>query len=108
MSIKVMSAVWELDLPGDEKLILLAFADHADDEGLCYPSIGRIAAKCCVSRSTIQRKIKSLVDRGVLAVSRGIGRTHTSRYTVRPQKGVKLRPFIPKRCQPDQEKVSQL
>ena len=36
MSIKIMSQVWELDLPHNAQSIFLALADHADDDGYCY------------------------------------------------------------------------
>lgn len=32
MSIKLMSLVWDLDLPPGDKLVLLALADQANDE----------------------------------------------------------------------------
>jgi hypothetical protein len=47
MSIKIMAAVWELNLPQNQKLVLLALADHADDRGTCYPSVARIAFLLC-------------------------------------------------------------
>ena len=66
MSIKIMSAIWELDLPRDEKIVALAFADHADDLGRCWPGIDRIAWKCGYSDRSVQRKIGALKDRGIL------------------------------------------
>ncbi|HRO13303.1 helix-turn-helix domain-containing protein [Amaricoccus sp.] len=43
MSIKLMSAVWErLELDPYERLVSLSLADHADDDGLCYPSVARL------------------------------------------------------------------
>ena len=39
MSVKIMSQVWELDIDHSEMIVLLAMADHADDDGQnCYPS----------------------------------------------------------------------
>ena len=38
MSIRVMTAVWELDLPSREKLIALAFADHCNDQVSAIPA----------------------------------------------------------------------
>lgn len=44
MSIAIMSAVWNTyDGTPARKLVLLALADHANDEGVCWPSLGRIA-----------------------------------------------------------------
>ncbi len=40
MSIRVMTAVWEESRAGGVALLcLLALADHADDEGWCYPAV---------------------------------------------------------------------
>jgi hypothetical protein len=39
MSIKVMSQVWEHSTrKGTRLLLLLALADFANDEGICYPA----------------------------------------------------------------------
>ncbi|PHQ71452.1 MAG: hypothetical protein COB97_01995 [Paracoccus sp.] len=44
MSVRIMSAVFESrELGSTARLILLALADHADDEGRCYPSIARLS-----------------------------------------------------------------
>ena len=46
------------------KQILTALADHADDTGRCFPSIKALTAETELSRSTIQRELKYLVERG--------------------------------------------
>lgn len=67
MSIKIMTRVWESKLPKDEKFILLAYADWANDEGEnVYPSIGRVAWKCGYSTRHVQRVTRSLVDQGIM------------------------------------------
>ena len=50
MSIRLMSAAWRLGgmSPG-AKLVLLALCDNASDEGVCFPSIRKIAEKCCMA-----------------------------------------------------------
>jgi hypothetical protein len=95
MSVKVMSAVWELDLPQNQKLVLLAFADHADDDGVCYPSVGRVAWKTGVSERQVQRIVKKLRAAGLVVLLRNAqgGRGNAAVYQVQPQKGVKLSPF---------------
>lgn len=64
MSVRVMSAVWGLDLPDSEMLILLALADWSNDEGVCWPSIAQLVKKTRKSERTIQGTIKSLVAKG--------------------------------------------
>lgn len=94
MSIKVMSQVWELDMDPSLKLTLLAFADHADDYGVCYPSIRRIAWKSGVTRRTVQRHVRQLEEDGVLRlVEKGGGRGNPTTYRVAPEKGDTLTPF---------------
>lgn len=60
MSIKVMSRVWEMDLPAKDKLILLALADCANDEGTAWPSVATLARKCGCDQRTIQRNLRDL------------------------------------------------
>jgi len=94
VSVKIMAAVWELELPANEKLIALAFADHANDSGLCFPSLSRIAWKCGISRETAKRVAANLREAGILVVERksgGAGRPPL--YRINPEKGVKLTPF---------------
>lgn len=63
MSIKLMSQVWGLNLgTGDtgrsRKLVLMALADHANDEGYCYPSAEYVGWKTDYS----ERQIKRILD----------------------------------------------
>lgn len=64
MSIRAMSAVFELpDGVGPiDRCILLAMADHADDDGYCFPSIARICSKAGVSEATIKRHRAKLLE----------------------------------------------
>lgn len=66
MSIRVMSAVWELSLPDSEKIIALALADWCDDEGCCWPSVAQIVRKASKSERTVQGVLASLEDKGIL------------------------------------------
>ena len=59
-----MSAVWDLQLGDSDKIVLLALADNANDEGSCWPSIATIARKCSKDERTVQRVISRLIDAG--------------------------------------------
>lgn len=83
MSIRLMSAVWSVDLPDSEKLVLLALADCANDEGQCWPSMANLARKCSKSDRTIQAAIKELVSKGHLTRKETPGRG--CRYIVHPR-----------------------
>lgn len=61
-----MTLVWSLDLPDSEKIVLLALADCANDEGHCWPSMRSLTVKCSKSDRTIQYAIKKLVEEGHL------------------------------------------
>lgn len=72
MSIKVMAAVWESDLPSDEKFVALALADWADDTGgSIFPSQARIGWKVGKTDRAARYTITKLLERGVLAVIGG-------------------------------------
>ena len=61
---------WAFSLPLEPraKLTLLAIADHADDEGVAWPSRDRVAEKSSQSRATVIRRIKDLEELGLLAL----------------------------------------
>ena len=64
-----MGAVWELDLPGNEQMLLLCLADHADHKmENIYPSNGLVAWKLGLSEDTVSRLKKRLEERGVLVL----------------------------------------
>src|SRR5690606_20986008 len=70
MSIKAMN--WAMAIRfgsrGDAnmKVVLWVIADHADESGLAWPAIKRIAQIAELSSSTVKRKLKELADLGVL------------------------------------------
>ena len=83
MSIRVMSQVWDFG-PDDAtmKLVLLALADIADDQGKCWPSMERIAQRGCMSDRNARRIIRKLEDVGWLRVQTHPGRNKTNTYWV--------------------------
>jgi hypothetical protein len=83
MSVRVMTAVWALDLPDSDKIVLLALADCANDEGHCWPGMRSLIAKCSKSDRTIQASIKRLVDEGHLTRREVPGKG--CNYTVHPR-----------------------
>lgn len=59
-----MTEVWALQLPDSQKIVLLALADAANDEGHCWPSMLSLARKCSKGQRTVQGVIKALVEAG--------------------------------------------
>lgn len=94
MSVTVMSEVWKLDLRSNLKFTLLAFADHADDDGRCFPSKARIAWKCGVTPRTVQRHIQELKRRDLLQVVEHATPNSTPTYVVQPSRGDNLSPLF--------------
>lgn len=80
-----MSKVWEKAATDDPStlLVMLALADWANDDGVCWPAIDSIAEKCRISGRTAQRIIKELEDADLLEVTRKRGRTHTNTYRIK-------------------------
>jgi hypothetical protein len=89
MSIRLMSQVWDhSSLEGTSLLMLLAIADHANDDGVCWPSVRRLAQRVRVSVRQAQRLLRSLEAEGHIAVNRGCGRGKCSVITVKGGAGV--------------------
>lgn len=68
MSIKAMTWAFGLPLEGRAKIILLAIADNARDDGVAWPSRDMIADKSSQSRATVNRRMKSMSDLGVMTL----------------------------------------
>ena len=87
LSIKIMSWVWDHS-PYEGKILLihLALADWAGDDGVCWPSQEKIAAKCRCSVETVRTTIKRLIDDDFITIvseSKGKGNSH--RYKLLPK-----------------------
>ncbi len=60
-----MSQVWDIDIDDSTaKLTLMALADFADDDGLCFPSYAVVAKKISKSKPTAIRAINKLIELG--------------------------------------------
>lgn len=67
MSIKIMARLWGLEgLTANEWKVLMAFADHSDDDGVCWPGLRGLAEKCAISRRSVQRHLASLVEKKLI------------------------------------------
>jgi hypothetical protein len=77
-----MSLVWDATLPPMEKLVLLALADCANDEGHCWPSATTLMRKSGQGERTVRRCIQSLIKNGHL--TQQIRSGTSSVFTVHP------------------------
>lgn len=67
MSIGLMSLVWKSRIDGARKrLVLLALADAANDEGACWPSVETIGRKAGCAVSTARGILAELEAEGIL------------------------------------------
>ncbi len=91
MSIKIRHMIDESDfksagLRPSHKNVAGHFADFANDEGLCWPSVGAISRKTEYDVHTVKRLRRDLIKAGVLVVVESSrGRGWASKVSVRPQ-----------------------
>ncbi|MEC9268504.1 MAG: helix-turn-helix domain-containing protein [Pseudomonadota bacterium] len=69
MSIEAMTRVWkESKATGTALVVLLALADHANDDFVAWPSIATLSTRARVDRRSVIRTLQKLVDMGELKV----------------------------------------
>jgi hypothetical protein len=90
-----MNWAWHQDLKPVPKLVLMALADAADDQGICWPSVATIAVKVGVSTRTVRRVMQTLIRRELLTAEqrhRSDGSCSSNRYRLSLGGGDKLSP----------------
>jgi hypothetical protein len=89
MSVRKQAEVWSFSKQtGTALLMMLALADHANDDGVCWPGVERLAKMCRIGPRQAQRLIHELVDAGEVQIVReGGGKGHTNLYRVTPPTG---------------------
>jgi biotin operon repressor len=85
-----MARVFELEVCAIDKLLLLAMADHARDDGTgCYPSLRKLAQKTSLSRRSVWGHLQHLKAAGLIVCTGGISGYGTIEYALTfPQEGV--------------------
>lgn len=67
-------------------LVMIALADHANDDGICWPSVPRVAALARLSDRHATRMIRALeTDDRLISVTRRRGAGHTNTYQLHMQ-----------------------
>lgn len=82
MSVRVMTAAWSIDLPASDKLVLLALADCANDEGVCWPGLASLCVKTGKCRRSLQESLRALDAAGHITRKENPGKGML--YTVHP------------------------
>lgn len=73
MSREAYRWAWAQELPATAKLVLLALAEHADPQGVCWPGQSRLAGMCGLSVRHLRRVCRELADRGLLKIEHRAG-----------------------------------
>ncbi len=81
MSLHALDWAFKLPIPPTQKLVLLAMADHADAEGVCWPSVPNLCAKTSLARRTVFAMQAWLEAHGLIQkVEQGGGRGYSTRW----------------------------
>ena len=71
----------ECDAPADVRALLLVMATYADAEGVCWPSLDRLAANLGIHRDSVKRRRNRAVELGWLVIrSPGRWKGTSTRY----------------------------
>lgn len=85
MSTIIMSQCWPLQgLSVTQKAVLISLADQANDDGVCWPAIGTIAKRCCMSARAVRSAMDHLEQVGLLSRERRYNSSNV--YAVTPDK----------------------
>lgn len=83
MSNLVSSRCAPLQMPPTAKSVLMALADNANDDGVCWPSIKHICIRTCLCERTVRGAIRWLESNNALETTEQRGTS--SRYTLAPE-----------------------
>lgn len=83
MAIKEITRVWERSsASGSHLLLMLALADRADEDGICWPGNEYLAQRARVQDRHLKRMKRALEASGELFTIQYAGRTHSNSYLV--------------------------
>lgn len=78
MSVEVQNALWTLEMSPTQKLVLIALAKHAWDDGThAFPSNGLLAAITGLNEKSVRRALVQLREWGLIVRTR-VGKQHYS------------------------------
>ncbi len=88
MSTRIMSECWPLAMSPTQKSVLISLADQANDQGVCWPSVGSIAERTCLSERAVRKAVGDLEKAQFISIHQRKG--SSSYYTVTPARGAAL------------------
>jgi predicted transcriptional regulator len=82
MSVKVLTLAWYVsDLTPPQRAVLVALADHADDEGRSiYPSVKKLSVKTSYHKRTVRRALHHLREFDLIVVEEASKRYSPTAY----------------------------
>lgn len=84
LSFPYIDAAWDTKCPNHtSKLVLISLSDHANSEGICWPSVGRLARRCDMDRRTVQRALRELEKALLLTTTGKKGNRSTYKLNLR-------------------------
>lgn len=78
-----MAACWPLKgMSPAQKAVLISLADQANDDGVCWPAVGTIADRTCLSERAVRDALGWLQAAGIVA--RTFRANNSTSYTITP------------------------
>ena len=77
-----MAAAWRCEVNATDKIVLLALADHANDDGYCWPGNTSLQQKCGLSERAVRTAMQSLETAGHMTRHYNTGKSTT--YHIHP------------------------
>lgn len=85
MSTMIMAACWPLEgMSPAQKAVLISLADQASDDGVCWPGVGTIAKRTCLSERAVQGALAWLQTVGL--IYRTYRANTSTSYTISPSR----------------------
>ena len=75
MSTIILGQCWPIHLPHTAKAVLISLADQANDSGVCWPSVGTLTKRTCLSERACQRALAYLEEHGHITKDERPGRS---------------------------------
>jgi hypothetical protein len=67
MGLRAMAWAFLTARPSTERFVLVALAEHADEDGVCWPGVSRLTERTGYGRATVQRALARLEVDGLLS-----------------------------------------
>lgn len=97
MSVHISSWVWKYSWhSGSDLLVLLALADMAHDDGICWPSLATLCERSRLSERYVRDIIRTLEDSSAVVTTISRGRGHSNVYRVMTAAGLHGAPLVEK------------